>query len=101
MPKRESENLTIVETYRPEYDSLIQACDPEQEARGMSGSDLRCGQDGKLLLRNFSVEEAQNCFRMEGRRAVIKCPACGSYNLLAAAVEKNSEGGWVDLPNRE
>jgi len=44
--------------------------------------------DGELLLRNFSVEEAKDYFRMNSKRTVIKCFKCGCYNLLAPAKQK-------------
>jgi hypothetical protein len=98
---RKSEKLEVISLFFPEEDGVIPARYVEVEELGISDCDLRCGQDGKLLLRNFSVKEAQNHFRMENRRVVIKCPACGSYNLLASAVEKGPDGNWVDLPSGE
>jgi hypothetical protein len=98
---RSSERLEIVDAFYPDYDAVTRPLNPEAEAAGTSNCDLRCGKDGELLLRNFTVEEAQNQFRMENKRVVIKCPACGSYNLLAAAVEKSPQGEIVTLPHRK
>lgn len=98
---RKSEKLAIVSAFYPDDDAVIQPRDAGVEMEGISSSDLHCGRDGELLLRNFSVKEAQNQFRMENKRVVIKCPTCGSYNLLAAAVEKQSDGSIVTFPSGE
>lgn len=100
MPTK-SEKLTVVDIFYADHDAIIRPRCPEVEMEGTSGCDLCCGQDGTLLLRNFSVEEAQEHFRMENARVVIKCPTCGSYNLLAAAVEKLPDGWAVTLPSGE
>jgi hypothetical protein len=101
MASRKSEKLPIVDVFYPEYDAVIQPHHPDVEREGKSACDLLCGQDGELLLRNFSIEEAQNHFRMENKRVVIECPTCGRYNLLAAAVEKRPDGSVVTLPSGE
>ena len=98
---RKSERLTVIDAFYAEHDAVIQARDAGTEKEGLSDCDLHCGQDGELLLRNFSIEEAQNCFRMYDARVVIKCPTCGGYNLLAAAVEKQADGSTITLPGRE
>lgn len=100
MAHRKSERLELIAVFHPDHDALIRQTS-ENEKFGRSDCDLYCGQDGKLVLRNFSKEEAQHYFRMERVRVVIQCPTCGSYNLLAAAVEKCKDGSVVTLPGRE
>lgn len=99
MSRRMCEKLQVVD-YAKGIDKLVRPT-PEIEAFGRSDSDLCCGQDGALLMRNFSVEQAQNFFGTIGTRVVAQCPSCGSHNLLAATVEKDDDGVAVTLPRRE
>ncbi|WP_207789939.1 hypothetical protein [Allosphingosinicella vermicomposti] len=101
MSRRESERLSVIDVFYPDHDTVIPPRHADSEGVGYSACDLRCGQDGELLLRNFSIQEAQHFFRMENKRVVIKCPECGGYNLLAAAVEKKSDGSIGTLPGGE
>lgn len=94
---RRSERLPTV-TYNKNHDRLIrQRMDAEKH--GLSDCDLLCGKDGTIVLRNFSIEEAQHHFRMINVRILIQCPTCGSHNLLAAAVQKNAEGEIITFPS--
>lgn len=99
MSRRTCEKLQVVD-YAKGIDKLVRPT-PEIESFGRSDSDLCCGQDGTLLLRSFSVEEAQNFFGVIGTRVVAQCQSCGSYNLLAATLEKGDDGVVVTLPRRE
>ncbi|GEM_PF-4359772 len=101
MTNRNHECLSLVDTFYPDHDAVITAQNSEVESFGTSDSDLRCGEDGELLLRNYTVKQAQDHFRLENTRVVIKCPSCGRYNLLAAAVEKMSDGSVVTYPRGE
>jgi hypothetical protein len=82
----------------PDADAVIPPKSEEAELVGASDCDLRCGEEGELLLRNFTIQEAQHYFGMKGKRVVIKCPTCGRYNLLAPAVEERPDGSFVTLP---
>jgi len=99
-PVRRRQHLTLIEIFYPTLDAAITRSD-EIEAMGDMDCDLCCGKDGTLLLRNFTKDKAQKLFRREKMRTVIKCGTCGSYNLLAAAVEKGKDGRIVTLPHRE
>lgn len=102
MTARKSERLELVDNYYPDHDALIRrTAEIESYGEGKREYELLCGQDGELLVRNFSVEEAQHHFGREGVRALMQCPSCGSYNLLAAALEKLDDGSFVALPRRE
>lgn len=101
MTNRRAERLQVIDDFRPVHDAAVTAQNPEVESAGKSDCDLRCGEDGELLLRNFTVEQAQDHFRMENMRVVIKCPSCSRYNLLAAAVEKMSDGSIITYPSGE
>ncbi len=97
MQVRRSERMKLIEDFYPSLDSPIRP-DTEIESMGSSDCDLCCGQDGTVLLRNFTVEEAQDLFGRPLSRTVIKCPTCNLYNLVAAAVEKGEDGRIVTLP---
>ncbi len=97
---RRTERLKLIEIFYPHHDAPIKRTS-EIESFGRSDCDLICGQDSELLLCNFSIEEAQDYFGREQVRVVIKCPSCSRYNLLAAALEKLENGGFVILPRRE
>ncbi len=100
MTDRRTENLEIIEKFYAQHDSPIKP-NTEIENFGTSSCDLCCGRDGTTLLRNFTVQEAQDFFGREKFRTVTKCPTCGSYNLIAAAIEKGNDGSVVILPKRE
>lgn len=101
MTDRRAERLQVIGDYHPLHDAVVTARNAEVESTGRSDCDLRCGEDDELLLRNFTVEQAQDHFRMENMRVVIKCPSCSGYNLLAAAVQKLSDGSVITYPQRE
>jgi len=100
MTKRKSERLPLVEAFYPDHDALIRR-PVDIEGFGGSHCDLRCGEDNEIVLRNFTIEEAQNYFRREKARVIIQCPSCGSYNLLAAMVEKREDGSIITFPGGE
>jgi hypothetical protein len=97
---RETQRLELVDKFYPTFDALIHPT-AAIEHEGRSDCDLLCGNDGQLLLRNYSIQEAQHHFGREHARVLTKCPLCGSYNLLAAALEKLQDGSFVTLPRRE
>jgi hypothetical protein len=100
MTRRESQQLPIVRDFRPAHDAVIRP-GIEYDRLGRSDCDLNCGQDDEILLRNFSIEEAQRYFGRENVRVVAKCPSCGSYNLVAGAVQKGDDRGFITFPDRQ
>lgn len=97
MQKNQKVPLPVIDRYWPEHDAFLSPTSLT-EVPGYSDTDLCCGQDGVVLLRNFSVQEAQNLFGRENVRTLLKCPTCNSYNFLAAAMQKLEDGSFVVVP---
>ena len=100
MAERGLERALLVANYHEGHDVLVEAS-TKYDIYGVSDCDLRCGQDSVIILRNFSIQEAQHFFGREGKRVLTRCPTCHSYNLLAAALQKLKDGSFITLPGGE
>lgn len=99
---RETMRLEIVDQYYPAYDRVLNdGTKADYEKDNAADCDLVCGKDGEIILRNSTIEQAQHFFQRKGIRTLGECCSCGSYNLLAAAIEIGPDGRVVKLPKRE
>jgi hypothetical protein len=98
---RKQQKLQIITKYYEEYDVKRKPSSQLDSLGKADDTDLVCGKDSTILVRNFSIEQAQHYFRQKNVRVLIQCPTCDSYNLLAAAFEIGDDGTVITLPGGE
>lgn len=83
MTKRTQHPLPIVDA--TQFDTFTSPASVE----GYSPEDeLVCGNCGKLLFPDFTIENAQHVFVSKTGRTLCKCPACLKNNLVSTKTQK-------------